>query len=87
MTGQRSVQRTPWTEDERTLLRQLIENGLSQSQAGVHLGRSKNSVHRQLATMGIVYNERADVVTAKATAARHAPKHTLPPLPSLRLDE
>jgi hypothetical protein len=80
-----------WTDEERALLRRLHQSGtVSQSQMGARLGRSKNSVHRQLALLGLVYNERKPAViqhtAAKATAARHAPRTTLPPLLSLMDD-
>lgn len=88
----RGVSGTHWTDEERALLRQMIENGLSQSQIGKMLGRTKNSVHRQLTNLGLVSSDRNPVrPRAERPAPRpvghpRAPKTTLPPLPSLMDD-
>lgn len=88
----RGVSGTYWTEDERTQLRRLHENGLSQSQMAAMLGRTKNSVHRQLTNLGLVSSERnpvrprAERPTPRPVGHPRAPKTTLPPLPSLMDD-
>lgn len=82
------VPATPWTDEERKQLRRMYDNGLSQAQIARAMGRSKNSVHRQLGNLGIIRSERnsAVVTAAPGHAVHRAPKTTLPPLPSL-MDE
>ena len=82
------VRGTPWTDEERAQLRRLHDNGMGQSQIGKMLGRSKNSVHRQMMNMGIVRSDRNSAVVGQVTpghATHRAPKVTLPPLPSLSM--
>jgi hypothetical protein len=79
----RGVVRVPWTDAERAKLRRLHDNGLSQPQIAALLGRTKNSVHRQLANLGLVPSDRPG---AHPKVARpRSPKTTLPPLPSLSM--
>ena len=49
----------PWSDAERRQLRQLRDNGLSMRQIAAHMGRSKNSVSRQMRNMALAANERA----------------------------
>ena len=79
---------TPWTDAERQQLRRLHSNGLGQAEIGRMMGRSKNSIHRQLATLGLIRNDKnsAAVTAAPGHAVHRAPRTTLPPLPSLRTD-
>jgi hypothetical protein len=84
----RDVTRTPWTDEERAQLRRLNENGLSQSQIGRMMGRTKHSVHRQMASMGLVKSDRHPEIPDRrhsppGATTNRAPKTTLPPLLSL----
>jgi hypothetical protein len=78
---------TPWTDEERVQLRRLHENGLSRAQIGAMLGRSKHSVARQVAYLGLATGNLPR--PAKPPAPRRDTPHragavTLPPLPSLQ---
>jgi hypothetical protein len=84
----RGVERIPWTDEERTQLRRLHDNGLGQNQIAKAMGRSKNSIHRQLGNLGLIRSERNSAVVARVApghATHRAPKTTLPPLPSLSM--
>jgi hypothetical protein len=83
----RGVVPVPWTDAERAQLRRLHDNGMSQPQIAKLMGRSKNSIHRQLANLGMVRNERNSAPSrpAQGHAAHRPPKTTLPPLPSLSM--
>ena len=85
----RGVTVTPWSDAERDQLRRLAENGLSQGQIAQMMGRTKASVHRQFAILGLTPN--APSVPKRPSPTTH-PKHairagrtTLPPLPSLSM--
>lgn len=82
---------TPWSDAERAQLRRFHENGISQAQMGALLGRTKNSVHRQLSNMGLCRSERNPVKAhtggRRPTERLHAPKTTLAPLPSLMMED
>jgi IS30 family transposase len=83
----RGYEQVPWTDEERQQLRRLHDNGMSQGLIAKAMGRSKNSVHRQMANMGLVRSERNSAVVRHVTpghAVHRAPRTTLPPLPSLR---
>ena len=43
----------PWTDEERTALRQLWENGIGCTGIGRHLGRSKYSVRSEIETLNL----------------------------------
>jgi Helix-turn-helix domain len=82
------VKGVPWTDEERQQLRRLHDNGMSQSQIAQAMGRSKNSIHRQLANIGLIRSDRNSVVAERAEPGRptlRAPRTTLPPLPSLSI--
>jgi hypothetical protein len=84
----RGYEQVPWTDAERQQLRRLHDNGMSQTQIGKAMGRSKNSIHRQMANMGLVRSDRNSAVVARVTpghAVHRSPKTTLPPLPSLSM--
>ena len=74
----------PWSDDERQQLRRLFDNGLTQRQIGVLLGRTKSAVSRQCQHLAL---QRPSVVAAQPAAQPTAPHRagttTLPPLPSL----
>jgi hypothetical protein len=86
----------PWTDEERTALRQMWENGIGCTGIGRHLGRSKYSVRSEIETLEL--GPRGSVVApperppGRVVLARAQPKplpanaRTLPPLPS-ELDE
>ena len=50
---------TPWSDAEREQLRRMRENGLSMSQMAQLLGRTKDSVSRQMRNLELAKNERA----------------------------
>jgi hypothetical protein len=88
----------PWTDEERTLLRQLWENGVGCTGIGRHLGRSKYSVRSEVETLklgprggsrGLPEPPPGRVVLARAQPKPlSANARTLPPLPSeLHADE
>jgi hypothetical protein len=83
----KGVEQTPWTDEERAMLRRLRANGLGATRIGVMMGRSKNAVYRQLRYLGLA--------TGNAPRPPKRPSHdagggiragrtTLPPLPSLQ---
>jgi Helix-turn-helix domain len=84
----RGYEMVPWTDEERQQLRRLHDNGMTQTQIGKAMGRSKNSIHRQMANMGLVRSDRNSAVVRHVTpghAVHRAPGTTLPPLPSLSM--
>ena len=76
----------PWTDEERTLLRQLRANGLGPVLCGRMLGRSEYSVNKQIQAMKLAARPMPDATTAAPRQPRPQPlrpgAHTLPPLPS-----
>jgi hypothetical protein len=83
---------TPWTDEERTLLRQMWENGLGPVLIGRMLGRSKYSVTKQTQMLHLP-KMRQQPGEAPAPKPRQRPPqplrpgaHTLPPLPSEMAD-
>lgn len=85
----RGITVTPWSDAERDQLRRLADNGLSQGQIATMMGRTKASVHRQFAILGLTPNaptpvKRPEARTHPKTAIR-AGRTTLPPLPSLSM--
>ena len=85
----RGYEHVPWTDAEREQLRRMFRNNMTQTQIGKAMGRSKNSIHRQLANLGLVRSDRNSAVVRPAPGhpTHRAPKTTLPPLPSLMQDE
>ena len=75
-----------WSDEEREQLRRLHENGLSQDQIAAHLGRSKNSVSRQMVRMKLAPRSPKTHPIRAVIAPLRAGRTTLPPLPSLRDD-
>lgn len=57
----------PWTAAEQDTLRQLVADGVAQSEIGRRLGRSRGAVANQAAKLG-VRSDRTD--TARATEAK-----------------
>lgn len=83
----RGVVQTPWSDEERAMLRRLRANGVGTMQAATMMGRSKNSITRQLKYLGL--GVRNAPRPAKPPKPRHegpgrAGAVTLPPLPSLQ---
>jgi hypothetical protein len=82
----------PWTDAERTLLRQMWENGVGCTNLGRMLGRSKYSVRSQIDLLGLGPRGGPQglpepppgrVVLARAKPQPLRPgARTLPPLPS-----
>jgi len=78
----------PWTDDERTLLRQMWANGMGPVLIGRMLGRSKYSVTKQTQMLQLP-RQRPKPTLAPAPEPRQRPPqplrpgaHTLPLLPS-----
>jgi len=78
----------PWTDEERTLLRQMWANGMGPVLIGRMLGRSKYSVTKQTQALKLP-PQRPRPALAPAPQPRQRPPqplrpgaHTLPPLPS-----
>ena len=82
----------PWTDEERTTLRQMWENGIGVTLIGRMLGRSKYSVAKQVRALklgprggpqGLPEPPPGRVVLARAQPKPLRPgASTLPPLPS-----
>jgi len=86
---------TPWTADEEALLRKLLPEGLTISQLGDRLGRTRNSIQRKLASLGLRtmgkhpgMRYRGKFAKAEDRASHdvipRAGRITLPPLASLQ---
>jgi hypothetical protein len=92
MADMKGVTSVPWTDEERTLLRQLWENGVGCTNLGRMLGRSKYSIRSEIETLklgprggpqGLPEPPPGRVVLARARAQPLRPgARTLPPLPS-----
>ena len=81
----------PWTDEERTLLRQLWENGIGVTLIGRMLGRSKYSVAKQVRALKLGPRGGAALpVDCQVARVQQMPRpqplrpgaRTLPPLPS-----
>ena len=88
MATMRHVISTPWTDEERTLLRQLWANGLGPVLIGRLMGRSKYSVTKQTQALQLP-KMREQPGTSPTLEPRQRPPQplrpgarTLPPLPS-----
>lgn len=78
----KGVVQTPWSDEERAMLRRLRANGVSIRQAGVMMGRTEHSVQRQCRYLGL--NLPAKPKAAKPASPRRVRAgSTLPPLASL----
>jgi hypothetical protein len=92
MADMKSIVSVPWSDDERTLLRQMWSNGVGCTNLGRMLGRSKYSVRSQIDLLGLGPRGGPQglpepppgrVVLARARAQPLRPgARTLPPLPS-----
>jgi hypothetical protein len=79
----------PWTDEERTLLRQLWENGMGPVLIGRLLGRSKYSVTKQTQALKLPRHRLPPGLARPTLEPRQGPAQplrpgarTLPPLPS-----
>ena len=78
----------PWTDEERTLLRQMWENGLGPVLIGRMLGRSKYSVTKQTQTLRLPPQRPQPGLAPPPEPRAPRPQplrpgaRTLPPLPS-----
>ena len=88
MADMKGVTPIPWSDEERTLLRQLWANGLGPVLIGRMLGRSKYSVTKQTQALKLA-PQRPQPGLASAPEPRQRPPQplprgarTLPPLPS-----
>ena len=78
------TQQTPWTDEERAMLRRLRQNGLGATRIGIMMGRSKNSVDKQLRYLALNPRPQAPKRPLHdAGGGIRAGRTTLPPLPSL----
>jgi hypothetical protein len=85
------VVQTPWTDEERAMLRRLRQNGVGTVKIAVMMGRSKNSITRQLRYLELgtrnvprpASPEAPERSSHEAGGGIRAGKTTLPPLPSL----
>jgi len=77
----------PWTDEERTLLRQMWANGMGPVLIGRMLGRSKYSVTKQTQTLQLPRQRPVPGMTPPPPRQRppqplRPGARTLPPLPS-----
>jgi hypothetical protein len=78
----------PWTDEERTTLRQMWANGMGVTLVGRMLGRSKYSVAKQVRALRL--GPRGGLAAPPQPPPHRQPPpqplrpgaHTLPPLPS-----
>lgn len=83
----KGIIQTPWTDEERAMLRRLRANGVGRVQIAVMMGRSKNSVSRQMQYLGLGVRNAprpAKPPKPRRDTPNRAGKTTLEPLPSLR---
>ena len=83
------VTQTPWTDEERAMLRRLRANGLGASKIAIMMGRSKHAVSRQLKYLDLRPSRLQRSAQSPKTSHEgriRAGRTTLPPLPSLRTD-
>jgi transposase len=78
------ITQTPWTDEERAMLRRLRANGLGLKAVATMMGRSYHSVTRQVRYLGLQLN----LPPKPRPASPEPPKRvrggaSLPPLPSL----
>ena len=78
------VPQTPWTDEERAMLRRLRANGLGLKAVAVMMGRSYHSVTRQVRYLGLQMRVEAPPKRAPEPPKRVRAGSSLPPLPSLR---
>jgi hypothetical protein len=77
------VAQTPWTDEERAMLRRLRANGLGLKACATMMGRSYHSVTRQIRYLGLQMRVEAPPKPLPEPPKR-AGRTSLPLLPSLR---
>lgn len=82
----RSVTQTPWSDEERAMLRRLRANGLGLKACATMMGRSYHSVTRQVRYLGLQIRLPPKPKQAPAEPPKRMGRTSLPPLPSL-MDE
>ncbi len=87
MPGVKYAVSVPWTEAERTTLRQMHENGMGPTRIGQMLGRSTYATAKQLKVLKLRRHPVPDMTPRPADKPRppqplRPGAHTLPPLPS-----
>ena len=80
----KNIPQTPWTEEERAMLRRLRQNGVGLKACATMMGRSYHSVTRQVRYLGLQMRVEAPPKPAKPDPPKRVRGATLPPLPSLR---
>jgi len=81
MPGVKYAVSVPWSDEERTTLRRMYENGLGPARIAQLLGRSKYSVHSQLKALHLPRQRPAPDKPRPPQPLRPGAR-TLPPLPS-----
>ena len=83
----KGVVQTPWTDEERAMLRRLRANGLGPKACATMMGRSYSSIQRQVRYLGLQRREPRSPAPKRpshdAGGGIRAGRITLPPLPSL----
>lgn len=74
----------PWSDEERARLRRLRANGYGAVRISQLMGRTKNSVSRQMQALGLGKLPTSHKKGARTARAKPLPPgaSTLPPLPS-----
>ena len=80
------ITQTPWTDEERAMLRRLRANGLGLKACATMMGRSYHSVTRQVRYLGLQMRVEAPTPPKPEMPKRGRAGASLPPLPSLRHD-
>ena len=80
------IAQTPWTDEERAMLRRLRANGLGLKAVAAMMGRTYHSVTRQVRHLGLQLRMEAPPKKPAPEPSKRAARTTLPPLPSLRHD-
>jgi hypothetical protein len=85
--SRRPAAKPPWTDEERTTLRQMWADGMGPAAIAHQLGRSKYGVARQARTLKLpAHQPQPPVMAPRLPQPRPQPlprgARTLPPLPS-----
>jgi hypothetical protein len=82
------ITQTPWTDEERAMLRRLRANGLGLKAVATMMGRTYHSVTRQVRHLGLQMRVEAPPKQSKPEPPKRVRAGaSLPPLPSLRPHE
>jgi hypothetical protein len=77
------VTQTPWTDEERAMLRRLRQNGVGLKACATMMGRTYHSVTRQVRYLGLQMRVEAPPKRTPEPPKRVRGGSSLPPLPSL----